>query len=219
MKQYITILKQTQLFSGIREEEILTMLTCLGATQKSFAKGETVFCQGQRISFLPLLVKGELHLQKEDYWGNRNILGVISAGELFAEAYLAPKSGELPFDVVATMPCTVLFMDVHHLLTTCNNACAFHAITVKNLFFALCRKNQQLVQKIEHITRRCIREKLMSYLSQEAKEQHSSCFTIPYNRQQLADFLAVDRSAMSNELCKMRDEGMIAFEKNRFQLL
>ncbi len=219
MKKYMGILKQTQLFSGVREEEILTMLSCLGAVAKSFQKGETVLRQGERLSALPLLVEGQLLLQKEDYWGNRSILGNVMVGELFGEAYLAPMSGELSFDVVAESPATVIFMDANHLLTTCSHACRFHAMTVQNLFFALCRKNKKLVQKIEHISRRCIREKLMSYLSQEAKGQHSSYFTIPYNRQQLADFLAVDRSAMSNELSKMRDEGLISFEKNRFQLL
>jgi len=112
-----------------------------------------------------------------------------------------------------------LFFNVRRIITTCSNACRFHTAVVQNLFFSLSEKNQKLMQKLGHMSRRTTREKLMSYLSEESRRHGSGSFSIPFNRQQLADFLSVDRSAMSNELCKMRDEGLLEFEKNQFVLL
>ena len=140
-------------------------------------------------------------------------------GEIFGEAYVAPESGTLLNDVVALEDSAVFFFDVKRVITTCSSACRFHTMVVQNLFFAISEKNRSLVQKLDYMSRRTTREKLLSYLSEEAKKQNSPYITIPYNRQQLADYLSVDRSAMSNELCKMRDEGLLEFEKNRFKLL
>lgn len=219
MKEYISILKRTQLFAGVVEEEISAMLSCLGARLETFKKGEYVLRQGEHLSDIVVLVVGNLHIKNDDYWGNRSILGQIAVGDMFGEAYVAPESGALLNDVVAIEDSSVIFFDVKRILTTCSSACRFHAIVVQNLFFAISEKNRKLVQKLGHMSKRSTREKLISYLSEEAKKQTSSTFTIPFNRQQLADFLSVDRSAMSNELCKMRDEGLIEFEKNNFKLL
>lgn len=219
MKEYISILKRTQLFAGVVEGEISAMLSCLGARLETFKKGEYVLRQGEHLSDIVVLVVGNLHIKNDDYWGNRSILGQIAVGDMFGEAYVAPESGALLNDVVAIEDSSVIFFDVKRILTTCSSACRFHAMVVQNLFFAISEKNRKLVQKLGHMSKRSTREKLISYLSEEAKKQTSSTFTIPFNRQQLADFLSVDRSAMSNELCKMRDEGLIEFEKNNFKLL
>lgn len=219
MKEYISILKRTQLFAGVVEEEISAMLSCLGARLETYKKGEYVLRQGEHLSDIVVLVVGNLHIKNDDYWGNRSILGQIAVGEMFGEAYVAPESGALLNDVVAIEDSSVILFDVKRILTTCSSACRFHAMVVQNLFFAISEKNRKLVQKLGHMSKRSTREKLISYLSEEAKKQTSSTFTIPFNRQQLADFLSVDRSAMSNELCKMRDEGLIEFEKNNFKLL
>lgn len=219
MKEYISILKRTQLFAGVVEDEISAMLSCLGARLETYKKGEYVLRQGEHLSDIVVLVVGNLHIKNDDYWGNRSILGQIAVGEMFGEAYVAPESGALLNDVVAIEDSSVIFFDVKRILTTCSSACRFHAMVVQNMFFAISEKNRKLVQKLGHMSKRSTREKLISYLSEEAKKQTSSTFTIPFNRQQLADFLSVDRSAMSNELCKMRDEGLIEFEKNNFKLL
>lgn len=219
MKQFIPILKQTKLFSGVGDDEIYSMLSCLGASLRVYKKGDFVLRQGELLNSILVLAEGNLHIQSDDYWGNRSILGEISAGEMFGEAYAAPESGALMNDVVAVTDSAVVCFDVNRILTTCSSACRFHAIVVQNLFFAISEKNRKLVQKLGLLSKRTTREKLISYLSEQAKKQNSASFSIPFNRQQLADFLSVDRSAMSNELCKMRDEGMIRFEKNRFILL
>lgn len=219
MKQFIPILKQTKLFSGVGDDEIYSMLSCLGASLRVYKKGDFVLRQGELLNSILVLAEGNLHIQSDDYWGNRSILGEISAGEMFGEAYAAPESGALMNDVVAVTDSAAVCFDVNRILTTCSSACRFHAIVVQNLFFAISEKNRKLVQKLGLLSKRTTREKLISYLSEQAKKQNSASFSIPFNRQQLADFLSVDRSAMSNELCKMRDEGMIRFEKNRFILL
>lgn len=219
MKKYIQILKRTQLFLSVAENEIESMLSCLDAKLKYYKKGEYVVRQGERMRSLAVLVEGKLHIQNDDYWGNRSILGDIAVGETFGEVYIAPQSDTLINDVVAIEDSAVMFFDVKCMITTCSNACRFHTAVAQNLLFAMSEKNRKLVQKLAHMSKRTTREKLMSYLSSEAKRQSSNSFYIPFNRQQLADFLSVDRSAMSNELCKLRDEGLIEFNKNEFKLL
>ena len=218
MKAFIPVLKRTKLFSGVGDDDISTMLTCLGARLLTYKKGEHVLRQGEHLSDILVLAEGSLHIQRDDYWGNRSILGHIGVGEIFGEAYVAPESGTLLNDVIAVEDSAVFFFDVKRVISTCSSACRFHTMVVQNLFFAISEKNRGLVQKLDYMSRRTTREKLLSYLSEEAKKQNSASITLPFNRQQLADYLSVDRSAMSNELCKMRDEGLLEFEKNRFRL-
>ena len=218
MNRYLPLLKRTQLFSGIDEEDIASMLQCLQTKLRCYKKGEFVFRQGEHIRHIALLTEGRLHVQRDDYWGNRSIISAIEVGDMFAEGYAGPQCGPIPNDVAAVADSAVLFFDVERVLTVCSAGCRFHSMVVKNLYFAISEKNRKLVQKLGHITKRTTREKLISYLSEEARRQNSGSFSIPFNRQQLADFLSVDRSAMSSELCKMRDEGLLSFKKNRFTL-
>lgn len=218
MKKYLKILKKSQLFSGVAEDEIETMLDCLSAELRTYQKGSYVLHQGEYLHHITVLVAGSLLIQKDDFWGNRSIVNKINVGEMFGEAYVAPGSEALLNDVIATEDSTIIFFDVHKILTTCSSACRFHAMVIQNLFYAISVKNRSLVQKLGHMSKRTTREKLLSYLSEQAKKQGTSSFEVPFNRQQLADFLSVDRSAMSNELCKLRDEGLLSFERNRFQL-
>ena len=219
MTKYISTLKRTQLFAGVGDDEISAMLNCLQAQLLTFQKGEYVFREGEHIDKITLLVEGKLLIQKDDFWGNRSIVHAILVGEMFGESYIAPESGAILNDVIAEENSAVLFFDIRKILTVCPSACKFHAMVIQNLFFAISEKNRKLVQKIGHISKRSTRAKLLSYLSEEAKRQNNSSFSIPFNRQQLADFLSVDRSAMSNELCKMRNEGLLEFDKNKFTLL
>ncbi len=219
MKKYIPVLKRSQLFSGVSEDEIAAMLSCLDAKVRTYQKGEYVFRQGEHVSFITVLVEGNLYIQRDDFWGSRSIIQHMGVGEMFGEAYMAPESGAILNDVVAAAGSTVIFFDVKRIITTCSSACRFHAMVVQNLIFAISEKNRRLVQKLGHMAKRTTREKLLSYLSDEARRQNRAEFTIPFNRQELADFLYVDRSAMSAELGRMRDEGILEFEKNKFRLI
>ncbi len=188
MDKYTDVLKNTKLFAGVGEEEIGTMLDCLGAALRQYKKGDYVYRAGEYVRSLTVLVEGYLHIQKDDYWGNRAILGDVAVGEMFGEAYVSPESGALLNDVVAVEDSAVLFFDIQRILTVCPSACKFHSLTVKNLFFSISEKNRKLVSKLGHISNRTTREKLLSYLSDEAQRSRSASFSIPFNRQQLADF-------------------------------
>jgi len=219
MEKYLPMLGQTALFSGLGADEIRSMLGCLGAVKRGVRKGEYLLRQGDTLQHLVLLAEGRLHIRKDDYWGNCSILGSICPGELFGEAYCEPGSGPLLNDVAAVEDSIAIFFDVRRVITTCSNTCRFHTAVVQNLFFAISEKNRTLVQKLGHMSQRTTREKLLSYLSEQAKRQGSSRFSIPFNRQQLADYLSVDRSAMSAELSRLQKDGLLEFYKNNFHLL
>lgn len=218
MEEYFPLLRRTQLFSGLTDAELAEMLVCLQGRQAAFYKGEYVYQQGERIGSITILLEGCLHIQSDDYWGNRSIISTLRAGEMFGAAYAVPEGEPLRNDVVAVEDSTVLFLEVRRLFTVCPSGCKFHALVVQNLFLALSAKNRSLMQKLDHITKRSTREKLISYLSEEARRCGSASFSIPFDRQQLADYLSVDRSAMSKELCRMRDDGLLSFEKKHFVL-
>lgn len=218
MKEYMPLLKRSRLFQGIQEEEIAAMLRCLSASTRSYQKGDCVFRRGEQISSVAMLLEGCVHIQKEDYWGNLSILSEITEGEIFGEVYACLGSDELLNNAVAVKPSKVLFLDVKRILTMCPSACQFHGRLIRNLLTVLAQKNKMLTRKLEHMSRRTTREKLLSYLSEQSQRAGSPVFDIPFNRQQLADFLSVDRSAMSAELCRMRDEGILYFDRNHFIL-
>lgn len=217
MKKYLDILKGSKLFANVSEDEIGGMLSCLDAHERHYKEGEFVFRQGDKVDSVSVLVDGALLVQADDYWGSRSIITQVGVGELFGQAYLAGEP--IMNDVVAAEDSAVIFFDAKRVLTTCSSACPFHNRVIRNLFFALSETNLRLVTKLGHIQKRTTREKLMSYLSLMAKKAGRSSFTIPFNRQELADFLSVDRSAMSAELGRMRDEGLLTFDRNRFTLL
>ena len=208
------------MFSGITETEIEAMLSCLSATKHSYQKGEYIFRKGELVSHVALLLEGCVHIQKEDYWGNSSILNEITEGETFGEVYACLGNDELLNNAVAVRPSVVLFLDINRVLTMCPSACRFHGRLIRNLLSSLAARNKVLAQKLEHMSQRTTRVKLLSYLSEQSLKAGCPAFDIPFNRQQLADFLSVDRSAMSNELCKMRvrDEGILQFDRNHFTL-
>ena len=219
MKNYVPVLKKTRLFAGVAEDDLAAMLSCLKAGTGSCKKGNYVYRQGERVDRLSILVAGKLQIQKDDSWGNRTIVGTVGVGDMFGEEYVAPQSSVLLNDVMALEDSVIVTLDAMRVLTVCSSLCRFHTRVIQNLVFSISEKNRRLMHKLDHVSRRSTREKLISYLSEEAQLQGSTKIVISFNRQQLADFLSVDRSAMCKELARMRDEGMLNFEKNSFELL
>lgn len=211
-------LKKTSLFRGTSEEELPTLLDCLAPTTREYAKNELILRQGEDVSAVGLVLSGRAQVIEEDFWGNRSILADAWPGDLFAEAYAFLPGERLRVSVVAAEPTSVMLLDSKRMLEVCSSACRFHTRLVQNVLAESARKNLALTRKVSHMSKRSTREKLLSYLSGQALGAGSDAFEIPFNRQQLADYLCVDRSAMSSELCKMRDEGLLVFDKNRFQL-
>ena len=214
----LKILENSRLFAGIRVDEIQPMLSCLQAVERKYPRGAYIFHTGEEVRALALLVRGTAHIQKEDFWGNRSLLASLAAGDIFAEAYAMPGSGAMRSDVVAVESCTVLLMDVERVLARCTNSCAFHARLTENLFALLAEKNRILARKVDYLAQRTTRQRLLVYLSEQAQRAGSAEFTIPFNRQQLADFLSVERSAMSAELSRMQAEGLLETERSHFRL-
>lgn len=217
MQEYLHLLQSMALFEGFSNQELQAMLACLGAQKRSYGKGEAVFHAGQHTACMGVLLSGRIHIQKEDYWGNRSLLAVLGPGELFGEAYAVGRQ-TLRNDVVAYSASEVLLLDVSRVLAPCAAACTAHTKLVLRLFSQFAQKNRALAQKLGCLSQRTTREKLLYYLSEQAQKSGTERFSIPFNRQQLADYLSVDRSAMCTELGRMRREGLVSFEKNRFVL-
>lgn len=211
-------LTKTMLFRGCTAEEVESMLQCLGAESKTFAKGEVIYHAGDAVTAMGLVLSGSVNIENDDVWGNKSILGNVSPGQVFAETYACVPGEPMMVNVVAAEAAEVLFLHTSRLLQTCPSACTFHSKLIRNLLTVMAQKNLNLSRRIFHTSSKSIRGRLLSYLSFEAMQQGSYSFTVPFNRQQLADYLGVDRSALSNELSKMQREGLLHYEKNTFQL-
>lgn len=207
------------LFYGLSMEEIDSALKCLSAQRKRYRKSDLIYEMGKPIDRMGIVVEGMVTVEKTDFWGNRSILTMVEEGQVFGEVFagLGIKAAET--EVTAASDCEVLFLDVARILTRCSQDCKVHNQIIRNYVELLTQKNYQLRRKMEHLTQRTTRNKLMSYLSEQAAIHGSNKFRIPYDRQQLADYLCVERSAMSKELGKMRDEGLILFSKNQFEII
>lgn len=218
-KEYLDILSSCRLFDGADKSEISTMIKCLGAVVKSYSKCEAIFCEGDKAGLVGVTLSGMVQIVKDDYYGNRNLLAIAQAGELFAEAYACAGADALPVSVIAVSDCKILLINCKKIITADNDACKFHYLIINNLLKIVSMKNILLNEKAEITSKRTTKEKLMSYLSAYAKKCGSSEFDIPLNRQELADYLCVERSAMSAEIGKLKKEGKIDCTKNYFKLL
>jgi CRP-like cAMP-binding protein len=209
MKEYFEILSKYPLFNGIEPENIENMLICLNGKTMEIAKGNPIFLEGDPAQFVGIVLSGMVQIVQEDYYGNRSVLTVLSPGEMFAEAFSCAGLQTMPVSVMALKNSTILLLDCRKVLTVCSNTCQFHSKLITNLLQGISRKNLALNQKIRFMSQKTTKEKLMAYLSAQAKQQGSPEFTIPYDRQSLADYLGVERSAMSAEIGKLKREGLI----------
>ncbi len=214
----IKSLSQARLFQGMTVQELTAVLSCLGASEKSYKKGALILKAGDNIQAMGLVETGSVHIESIDVWGNRSILSHVGAGELFAETYATLPDERLLVNAQAAEDTTVLYLNVKRLLTTCSASCTFHSRLIQNLLAITSQKNLKLSRRIIHTSSKSIRARLLSYLSEEAQRAGRLCFTIPFNRQELADYLNVERSALSAELSKMRRDGLLSCVKNKFEL-
>lgn len=217
MEQYLPLLARTALFQGLTEEELRQTLDCLGAVKRSYPRQSFLLRAGDQTQSVGLLLSGSALLIQEDLWGRRNILAKVGPGDTFAEAFAA-AGGPLNLSVVAHEDSEVLLLDLNRVLTLCPSGCPSHTKLIHNLVSVLAQKLLVLNDKITHMSRQTTQEKLLSYLSAQAQRQGSLTFDIPYDRQQLADYLCVDRAAMSSELSKLQKKGMLQYRRNHFTL-
>lgn len=214
-----SILSKTSLFFGSAPQEVESMLKCLNAGEKAFSKGETIYHTGDAVTALGMVLSGRVLIENDDLWGNTSILDSAGPGQIFAETYACLPGERLMINVVAAEASNILFLNVSQLLQVCPHACTYHTRIISNLLSISAQKNLNLSRRIFHTAPKSIRGRLLSYLSHEAVRNGSRDFTIPFNRQQLANYLSVDRSALSNELSKMQREGLLKVNKNHFYLI
>lgn len=219
MEKYLEILSCCPLFEGIAREHIMKMLNCLGAKVERFDKKYTVVAEGNPAKYIGLMLKGSAQVMQIDYYGNRSIIGNVESSELFLEAFACAGVDSVPVTIVANEPCEIIFIDCAHIVHTCSNNCGFHQQMIFNLMKNLARKNIGFHEKIEITSKRTTRDKLMTYLMMYAKYKGSSRFEIPFDRQELADYLEVDRSGLSAEISKLRKEGVLESNKSFFELM
>lgn len=210
-------LSNTKLFHDISANNVQHILHCLQSYVKPFDKDEVIFSIGDQIQEIGLILSGLVLVENNDFWGNRSILAAIGKGHIFGEAY-AFGSEKLKVSIIVAEETEVLFLNTQSLITMCEKACHFHTQLIQNLLAISSINNIRLSQRIINTSSKTIRGRVISYLSQESQKNGSNQFNIPLNRQELADYLNVDRSALSNELGKMRNEKILSFHKNKFQL-
>ena len=219
MKDFFDILRECPLFDRIVDESLKEMLGCLNAKERSYKKGDVVFAEGDKAKYLGIVLEGSVQLVRVDYYGNRSILANIEPPQLFGEAFACAGLKSLPVDAVAAADTKILLLDAQRIARPCGNACPCHGQTILNLLHIVAKKNLVLHQKIEITSKRSTREKLMTYLLLQAKNAKSHTFTVPYDRQELADYLEVDRSGLSAEISKLRNEKVLECRRSTFTLL
>lgn len=219
MEKYFDILDSCPLFKQVGRNNYGKMLRCFGARVISVRKNAVVFHEGQSPLGVGIVLSGAVQAVQDDYLGNRSILSMAGPGELFGEGFACAGVDSLPVSIIATADSQIMLIDCSHIMTMCHNACTFHNQMIRNLLISVAQSNLRLNQKIEILSKRTTREKVMAYLLSEAKLHGSNDFTIPYDRQELADYLGVERSAMSTVIGKLRDDGFIQVDRRHFRLM
>lgn len=218
MEKYFDLLLSTPLFHGIAQQELTSLLGCLQAKVVTAEKGAPVFLEGDEAGFIGLVLEGAVQIVRDDYYGTRSVISYAEPGDLFAEAYACGSTPVMPVSGYAVVQSKIMLFSCRKMLTVCTNACGFHNQLVKNLLQVVAERNVILSRKIQFMSQKTTRKKLMAYLSDQAKRSGSPEFTIPFDRQALADYLGVERSAMSAELGKLQKDGILATRGSHFTL-
>lgn len=219
MKEYFEILRGCPLFYDATDENLAAMLDCLGAKTACFARKETILSEGEPVRYIGIVLSGSAQIIQVDYFGNRSIVANIEPSELFAESFACAGVKEMPVNVVANEDTQVMLIEHFRITQPCGKACVLHQQMIDRLLKVVARKNLVFHQKVEIISKRTTREKLMTYLLLQAKKRNENRFEIPFDRQELADYLGVDRSGLSAEISKLRREGVLKCDHRCFELL
>ncbi len=218
MKNHIQEIKQSPLFSGIKESDLVAMLNCVGAAIKNYRKGEIILLTNDEVPYVGVILKGSVHMVIENITGEQTLLSIIREGELFGESFVCGDGLSSYTTFSAAHPATVLFMPFHKVMHTCTMKCEFHHRLIENMITMVANKNVRLMQKIDVSSQKTIRRKILSYLRMLSLEQNSLTVDLAVSRTVWAEYLGVHRSALSRELASMKEEGVLDFRKNRFYL-
>lgn len=219
MEEVLELRQNMPLFNGINKSELSPMLKCLGAYKKSFEKGTYIFMEDDQIQNIGVVLSGTIHMVKEDVWGNKALITSITEGKIFGETYVCSSSLASTVSFYSISNCNVLFLPFQRIIKTCSNSCVYHHKLIENMMILIAEKNLKLIEKIDITSKKSIREKILTYLSNQTQKNEEKQIIIPLGRIELADYLCVNRSALTRELSKMKDEGLIDYDKNTFYLI
>lgn len=219
MQNLIFLLKESCLFAGIKEEELKVMLKCLNGFVKNYKKGEFIILEKENVEHIGLVLSGTVDMRKEDIWGNTTLLVRMKNLQLFGESFACGINNSSEVSFCASSDASVLFLPFYRVLHNCSKSCMFHHRLIENMVVLIAEKNRDLMEKVEIISKKSLREKILAYLSLQSQRKESRYFEIPLDRAELADYLCADRSALSRELSNMKKEGLLDFTRNTFRLL
>jgi CRP-like cAMP-binding protein len=215
--QFSALLQSSGLFTGIEAASLESMLACLGAKTQRFKKGQFALCAGDRPEFAGIVLSGQFHIVREDYAGNRSLVTAILPGGIFAEALCCADISESPIAALAAEDSLIMKLNFERVLDICPHSCPFHKNLIRNMLHLIARKNIALQGRMEILEQKSVRGKVMRYLESFLNSETRN-ITIPFNREEMADFLGVERSALSHELAKMKKDGLLEYRKNHFLL-
>lgn len=217
--QYFKELKETKIFKDATEFEMQAMMFCFKTRFKIFNKNDKIISQSERMEDTILIVKGAAIVEHVDTLGNISISMRLKKGDAYGLETAYAGDDIYKDSVIATEKTIVMFMNKHRLITPCDNRCRKHEMVIKNITQIIAENNLMLQEKLSHMSKKTMREKLLAYFTSLSKKSGSNYFEIPFSKTELANYLSVDRSAMSTELTRMKEEGLIDFDKRQFRLL
>ncbi len=217
-KNYIRQMLHSPLFRGISADDLLGVMACVRAHTKSYDKGEFIYLQDADILSVGVVLSGTVQMIREDVWGNKALLLSMGPGELFGETFVCGGIHNRLVSFAAAEQAVVLFVPFKQALSTCSQSCEFHRQLIENMVAAIAQKNIALMEKVDLISKKTLREKICEYLTRRSEHAGAMSFEIPLGRVQLAEYLHADRSALTRELNLMADEGLITFQRNHFQI-
>jgi len=215
MIEFYNIFKTVGLFKDIKASELESLMICMGAYTKKVKKGKILLLAGSKPQYIGVVLAGQINIVRDDYDGNRSLLAAITPGQIFAEALCCAGIPESPVTVFAAVDSIVLLMGFSRIMQTCPSSCSFHTRLIGNMLGLLAQKNLMLQSRIEIIGLKSVRAKVLLYLESFFPKRGEE-ITIPFNREELANFLCIDRSALSHELARMKNDGLIEYRKNVF---
>ncbi len=218
MERYIEKIVQMELFKNIKKEDISPMLGCLQGHTRKYRKGEYIIYEKDIVKNIGIILSGRIDMVKEDVWGNKTTLVRMQESELFGETFACGSDPVSAVSFCAVTDSEVMFIPFARIMHTCSNSCFFHNQIIENMVSIIAAKNRRLMNKVEILSKRTIREKILAYLSFQSQEQGKKYFEIPFGRLELAEYLCVDRSSLTRELNNMKADGLIDFDRNIFSI-
>ena len=210
---------KSPLFNGISQTDRAAMLDCIGYHVATFQKGEIIAFEEENIKHIGIVLSGAVDMIKEDLWGNKTMLVRMRKDELFGETFACGEDNISVVTFLVSEDAEILFLPFYRVMHSCTMACVFHHRLIENMVHIIANKNRDLMRKAEVISKKTLREKILAYLSIQAQMQKSHYFEIPLGRVEWAEYLCADRSALTRELAKMKEDGLIDYDKNCFRIL